>query len=170
MVFGIFGDDKKQEKSLQDIENELSDLDSSIKTERGKQQLEALKKKRKKQLRSKQAELKKEKFKQTKAGKVLDSIGKGLDSIADDTEDPDTRNQLTAFSNGIESLDGDGKNDSRNSIGIGLKDPSKNRPIELDGDVTIEGDIIEKGEQRRKNRDKGNGFGSLSKNMEDIIG
>jgi len=166
---GLFSSD---EKDLDKVESEISDIEEQIQKVQGEKQLQDLKKQKRKELKQKKKQLKKEEFEQTKAGKVLSSIGNQLENISEQTENRESKTRLNALADGIEKVDGDGKGDTSASKGIGLMDPDKGKNvIELEGDVTVEGDINETPERRqprRKNRDRSM-TGSLSEDMEDII-
>lgn len=158
-----------EDQDIEEIDEQIEDLERDLMEIEGQKRTEQLKKQRRQELKQKQRELKKEKLKQTRAGKVLNAIGQGLENIADNTSDQQTSSALDNLAAGIERVDGDGQGDTRQAMGIGLDNGRAD--IELEGDVTIQGDVVEEGElrQRRRRRSRRSRTGELSSAMEDII-
>jgi hypothetical protein len=135
---GFFGSSDDKEETIGDLNKDLQEKEREIKKLEGKRRTEALKKQKREELKKKKKQLKSEKFKQNKAGKIIDTLGSELGKLAEAT-DSERAEQL---SQAAEKVDGDGRNDSKSALGIGLEDSSKARDIEVEGDLQVEGDVV----------------------------
>jgi len=136
------------EKSLEDIEQEISEAEDQIRKVRGEQQLKSLKKQKQKELRKKK---RKAKLRQTKAGRTLSNLSDKLGSLFQQAE----------------RLDGDGQRDASDKLlqeaGTVQKITEKDGTVEdLSGEIEIEGtleidDAELQDQNRRTNRQAGTG-------------
>jgi len=115
------------EQSLQEIEEQIEEAEDDIRTVRGEQQLEALKKEKKRRLRKKQAEAK---LKQSKTGRVISNLSQQIGELFEQTE----------------RLDADGRNDASPEVlleaGTATKETGDEDPADaLTGEVEVEGTL-----------------------------
>lgn len=130
--------DDQEEESVEELNNQLDKKERELNKVKGENRLQDLKQSKREALQNKQEQLKKEKFKQTKAGKLINKLGEGLGDIAEAT-DSEKAAQLAETA---EKVDGDGQKDTQSALGIGLEDQDKARDIEVEGNLEVEGDIV----------------------------
>lgn len=135
---GFFGSGSDNEKTIEELNQDLNEKERELKKAEGKRRVKSLKKQKRKQLSQKEKLLKQERFKQTKAGKVIDTLGTELGKLAEKTDSE----KAAGLADAAEKVDGDGRNDSKSALGIGLENTDKARDIEVDGDLQVEGDIV----------------------------
>lgn len=144
----ILGTSNSEDESLEDVEAKIQGKESELRNIRGQQQLEDLKKQRKKELKQKQKELKKKEFEQTRAGKLLGNLGDSLDSLSNNIDgsnprERQTKDALNTISNQIEVVDGDGKQDNESAVDFfgTRKSPEMDEvvgKVEVEGTLNIE--------------------------------
>ncbi|MFB6181178.1 MAG: hypothetical protein ABEJ93_04845 [Candidatus Nanohalobium sp.] len=137
---GFFSSSSEDDKSVEDLDQEIREKDREIKKRKGERRLQDLKKSKKEKLKQKEKQLQKEKFKQTKAGKVINTLGQELGKLAEQTDNE----RAAELAEGAEKVDGDGKSDTKSALGIGLESQDKARDIEVEGDLEVEGDVVKK--------------------------
>ena len=135
---------KTPNKSISELDAELDQVERERLKKKGQKRLEAKK-------RQKKNELRKKKFKQTKAGGIFDAVASTLDAAAEAAENQDVARTNQSLSNQLELIDGDGRRDNRKAAR--QAGAVKTGRGDLEGEVEVTG-TLELEDQTNGNNNK----------------